>query len=139
MLPPIQIAEQHGCQQCLWLFGPEHDITEVGAMNLFILLRNTDGSQELVTPPLDTGVILPGVTRIVISNFDVAAHQILEKTLYTFCALVIHSWAVVRIAVCQSVKVLWTSDPISGTETMFKFKCSHSLYNETIDTHPQKI
>jgi len=58
-----KIAEQHGCQQCLWLFGPEHDITEVGAMNLFILLRNTDGSQELVTPPLDTGVILPGVTR----------------------------------------------------------------------------
>ena len=32
-------------------------------MNLFILLRNRDGSQELVTPPLDTGVILPGVTR----------------------------------------------------------------------------
>ena len=32
-------------------------------MNLFILLRNKDGSQELVTPPLDTGVILPGVTR----------------------------------------------------------------------------
>ena len=32
-------------------------------MNLFILLRNSDGSLELVTPPLDTGVILPGVTR----------------------------------------------------------------------------
>jgi len=58
-----KIAEQHGCQQCLWLFGPDHEITEVGAMNLFILLRNKDGSQELVTPPLDTGVILPGVTR----------------------------------------------------------------------------
>lgn len=54
-------------------------------MNLFILLRNTDGSQELVTPPLDTGVILPGVTRIVISNFDIAVqpvHRILEKTLH---------------------------------------------------------
>ena len=88
MLPPIQIAEQHGCQQCLWLFGAEHDITEVGAMNLFILLRNTDGSQELVTPPLDTGVILPGVTRIVISNFDIAAHQIL----YFLCSC--HSFMV---------------------------------------------
>lgn len=32
-------------------------------MNLFILLRGTDGSLELVTPPLETGVILPGVTR----------------------------------------------------------------------------
>ena len=58
-----QIAEQHGCHQCLWLFGADHEITEVGAMNLFILLRGEDGARELVTPPLTTGVILPGVTR----------------------------------------------------------------------------
>ena len=32
-------------------------------MNLFILLRRGDGSKELVTPPLDKGTILPGVTR----------------------------------------------------------------------------
>ena len=32
-------------------------------MNLFILLRGKDGEKELVTPPLSTGVILPGVTR----------------------------------------------------------------------------
>ena len=32
-------------------------------MNIFILLRGQDGSQELVTPPLTSGVILPGVTR----------------------------------------------------------------------------
>lgn len=58
-----KIAEEHGCQQCLWLFGEDHEITEVGAMNLFILLRDTAGNLELVTPPLTTGVILPGVTR----------------------------------------------------------------------------
>ena len=98
-----KIAEQHGCHQCLWLFGADHEITEVanipiliysyiliypnpdpdsciptlipiliipqlvnhqvGAMNLFILLELPDGSKELVTPPLSTGVILPGVTR----------------------------------------------------------------------------
>merc|ERR1719192_461257 len=58
-----KIAEQHGCQLCLWLFGDDHEITEVGAMNLFILLRRGDGSKELVTPPLDKGTILPGVTR----------------------------------------------------------------------------
>jgi len=59
-----KIAEQHGCHQCLWLFGDDHEITEVGAMNLFILLRGVDGGEdELVTPPLSTGVILPGVTR----------------------------------------------------------------------------
>ena len=80
-------------------------------MNLFILLRNTDGSQELVTPPLDTGVILPGVTRIVISNFDIAVHRILEKTLHNgvytqplnACPLVISAWAVVRISVCTNI------------------------------------
>jgi len=58
-----KIAEQHGCHQCLWLFGEDHEITEVGAMNLFILLRGENGVNELVTPPLSTGVILPGVTR----------------------------------------------------------------------------
>ena len=40
----------------------EH-VHQVGAMNLFILLELPDGSKELVTPPLSTGVILPGVTR----------------------------------------------------------------------------
>ena len=59
----FQIAEKHGCQQCLWLFGEDHEITEVGAMNLFILLRREDGVRELVTPPLSMGTILPGVTR----------------------------------------------------------------------------
>jgi len=58
-----KIAESHGCQQCLWLFGEDHEITEVGAMNLFILLRRSNGSKELVTPPLNKGTILPGVTR----------------------------------------------------------------------------
>ena len=24
-----KIAEQHGCHQCLWLFGEDHEITEV--------------------------------------------------------------------------------------------------------------
>merc|ERR1719340_286251 len=32
-------------------------------MNLFILLRRPDGTEELVTSPLDKGTILPGVTR----------------------------------------------------------------------------
>src|SRR5579863_2200184 len=31
-------------------------------MNLFVVLRQGDGTLELVTPPLD-GMILPGVTR----------------------------------------------------------------------------
>ncbi|NP_001087994.1 branched chain amino-acid transaminase 1, cytosolic L homeolog [Xenopus laevis] len=51
-----------GCQQVLWLYGEDEQITEVGTMNLFIFWTNENGEEELVTPPLD-GIILPGVTR----------------------------------------------------------------------------
>lgn len=50
-----------GYQQNLWLYGDEHWLTEVGTMNLFLVLRTDDGL-EVVTPPLN-GMILPGVTR----------------------------------------------------------------------------
>ena len=30
------IANGLGCQQVLWLFGEDHQLTEVGVMNLFI-------------------------------------------------------------------------------------------------------
>lgn len=84
-------AVKQGCQQVLWLYGEEEEITEVGTMNLFIYWTNENGGKtlkcmeipritykslkkkknsvllsstekELVTPPLD-GIILPGVTR----------------------------------------------------------------------------
>ena len=32
-------------------------------MNVFMFWINDDGEKELVTPPLEMGVILPGVTR----------------------------------------------------------------------------
>ncbi|XP_048682985.1 branched-chain-amino-acid aminotransferase, cytosolic isoform X3 [Caretta caretta] len=55
-------AMELGCQQVLWLYGEDHQITEVGTMNLFLYWENEDGEEELATPPLD-GIILPGVTR----------------------------------------------------------------------------
>ncbi|XP_034045952.1 branched-chain-amino-acid aminotransferase, mitochondrial [Thalassophryne amazonica] len=55
-------AVSRGCQQVLWLYGEQEEITEVGTMNLFIYWTNKEGEKELVTPPLD-GLILPGVTR----------------------------------------------------------------------------
>ena len=59
-----KIAEKAGCHQCLWLLGEDHEITEVGAMNIFVVMRSEDGGElELVTPPLDSGCILPGITR----------------------------------------------------------------------------
>ena len=54
-----QKAEQMGYSQVLWLDGIEHKyIDEVGAMNVFFVI---DG--KIVTPALEDGSILPGVTR----------------------------------------------------------------------------
>ncbi|XP_016052875.1 PREDICTED: branched-chain-amino-acid aminotransferase, cytosolic isoform X2 [Miniopterus natalensis] len=55
-------AVDNGCQQVLWLYGEDNQITEVGTMNLFLYWINENGEEELATPPLD-GIILPGVTR----------------------------------------------------------------------------
>jgi len=57
-----QDAAKKGYEQNLWLHGPEHYLTEVGTMNMFITFKHPDGTTELVTPPLD-GMILPGITR----------------------------------------------------------------------------
>jgi len=62
-IKPHTEAMKKGHQQILWLYGPEHYITEVGTMNIMIYWRNSDGELELVTPPIEQGVILPGVTR----------------------------------------------------------------------------
>lgn len=60
---PAQEAAQKGYQQLLWLFGEDHQCTEVGTMNQFwYWVSPVDGEKELVTAPLD-GTILPGVTR----------------------------------------------------------------------------
>ncbi|KAH0626518.1 hypothetical protein JD844_001548 [Phrynosoma platyrhinos] len=55
-------ATKEGCQQVLWLYGDNHQITEVGTMNIFVFWKDQQGDLELVTPPLN-GIILPGVTR----------------------------------------------------------------------------
>ncbi|KAG0170939.1 branched-chain-amino-acid aminotransferase [Apophysomyces sp. BC1015] len=59
---PQAMAHQHGHHQNLWLFGEDHQITEAGTMNIFLLWHNEQGQKELVTPPV-SGLILPGVTR----------------------------------------------------------------------------
>lgn len=62
---PQKLAMARDFQQILWLLGKEHEITEIGSMNCFILLKSKNSSDklELVTPPLNDGTILPGVTR----------------------------------------------------------------------------
>ncbi|XP_044137245.1 branched-chain-amino-acid aminotransferase, cytosolic-like [Bufo gargarizans] len=55
-------AQAYDCQQVLWLYGEDEQLTEVGIMNLFLFWKNENGDLELVTPPLD-GIILAGVNR----------------------------------------------------------------------------
>lgn len=38
-------AQDFGCQQVLWLYGDDHQITEAGTMNIFLHWINEDGGQ----------------------------------------------------------------------------------------------
>lgn len=63
--PTIKIQEQahkRGYQQVLWLYGEDHQMTEAGTMNIFVVIKNAKGDKELITAPLN-GLILPGITR----------------------------------------------------------------------------
>lgn len=52
-------AAERGCEQVLWLDAAERKyIQEVGSMNIMFVINGT-----LVTPPLDEGTILAGITR----------------------------------------------------------------------------
>jgi len=52
-------AKQFGYSQVLWLDGAEHKyLDEVGTMNFMVKING-----EILTPTLETGSILPGITR----------------------------------------------------------------------------
>ncbi len=54
-----QRAKDKGYTQVLWLDGITHELVdEVGTMNIFFYIGD-----ELLTPPLDDGTILAGITR----------------------------------------------------------------------------
>uniref|UniRef100_A0AC34F9B0 Branched-chain-amino-acid aminotransferase n=1 Tax=Panagrolaimus sp. ES5 TaxID=591445 RepID=A0AC34F9B0_9BILA len=59
-----KIAASLGAQQVLWLYDKDEKLTEVGTMNIFIYWKNEQGEEELITPPLSDGLILPGITRL---------------------------------------------------------------------------
>jgi len=63
--PTIRVQKEairNGLEQVLWLYGEDHQVTEVGTMNIFMYFINDLGERELITPPLN-GLILPGITR----------------------------------------------------------------------------
>lgn len=57
-------AKAQGFDQILWLYGAQRVITEAGASNFFVVLRMDDGKTwQLITAPLEEGIILPGIMR----------------------------------------------------------------------------
>ena len=84
--PTIKVqadASQLGYHQVLWLYGEDHQVTEVGVMNFFLVKKGKDGKKLLITPPLDQGLILPGVTRdsIIAMAKDWDDVQVVERTI----------------------------------------------------------
>ena len=58
-----KVAASGGASQSLYVYDVDEFVTEAGTMNIFFLWTNEDGVRELVTPTLEDGTILPGVTR----------------------------------------------------------------------------
>jgi len=57
-------ARARGFDQVLWLFGDECYVTEAGASNFFVVMREKNsGKLQLITAPLGERIILEGVTR----------------------------------------------------------------------------
>lgn len=54
----------------MWLYGDNHEITEVGAMNIMFVIRSKSDANkvEVITASLTRGDILAGVTRDSIIN-----------------------------------------------------------------------
>lgn len=69
-----------GYDQILWLLGPEFNITEAGASNFFTVWETKDGKLELVTAPLESKIILDGVTRS--SVVDLARERLVQGSKY---------------------------------------------------------
>lgn len=45
-----QEARKQGCEQVLWLYGPDHQLTEVGTMNIFVYWTHEDGGEPSRDP-----------------------------------------------------------------------------------------
>lgn len=57
-------ALQKGFDQILWLFGSDCRVTEAGASNFFVVIKDAKtGREELLTATLADKLILDGVTR----------------------------------------------------------------------------
>lgn len=57
-------AIEQGCDQVVWLDAIERRyVEEMGGMNIFFVFKGENGQPTLVTPDLESGTLLPGITR----------------------------------------------------------------------------
>jgi len=75
---PTQLAREKGYDQVLWTDAREHRfVQEVGMMNVFFVF-----GQKVVTPSLEEGTILDGITRkSVLVLLDEMGYQVQERPL----------------------------------------------------------
>lgn len=76
-------AMAKGYSQVLWLYGDKHEITEVGAMNIFFVLKKNateDSPLELVTAPLTRGDVLPGEAVFLFCSVLSCPHSLLSAS-----------------------------------------------------------
>lgn len=78
-------ALSKGLSQVLWLYGDNHEVTEVGTMNFFMFYINDKAEKELVTPPLN-GLILPGRDSILQLAKQFGQFKVCENTI-TMCQI----------------------------------------------------
>lgn len=76
-LYPTAIAQKKGFAQVLWL-NKDGLIDEGGVMNIFFV-DEEDGERALVTPSLNRGTILPGITRASVIEL---AEKVLKMKVY---------------------------------------------------------
>ncbi|RUS80007.1 hypothetical protein EGW08_012241 [Elysia chlorotica] len=117
-----QAQKEHNCQQILWLFGDDQQMTEAGSMNLFVFWVNEKGEEELVTPPLEGGLILPGVTRK--SVLEMAREWVKEVF-----------GAGTACIVCPVGKILYQGKDLHITDTESAGPLTKRLYTEISDIH----
>lgn len=148
--PTIQIqkiAMEMGCQQVLWLFGDDHQLTEVGTMNLFVYWINENGEEELLTPPLN-GLILPGVTRNSLldlarewNDFNIVEKSITMKQLIKALnenRVKEMFGAGTACVVCPVEKVHYQGQ-VLNIPTMVEAKLTNRFYNQITDIHFGRI
>ncbi|WVQ82786.1 hypothetical protein IAT38_004918 [Cryptococcus sp. DSM 104549] len=59
----VNISKKPGYAMSLWLHGDKDYISEAGAMNMWMIKEAADGFLEFTTMSLESGIVLPGVTR----------------------------------------------------------------------------